>query len=89
MMAVQQKRRSWTAFTTPIFLAVSIITLAILEIYRRSMADLFTDLKGGSSTGLALAYAGSLSLVAAQFYTIVKRSGWIGFMKKMAEHTHG
>ena len=33
--------------------------------------------------GLALAYAGSLVLVAAQLYTIVKRSAWIGFIKKV------
>lgn len=38
-------------------------------------------LKGGSQVGLGLAYTGSLLLVAAQFYTIVKRSAWIGFIK--------
>ena len=46
-------------------------------------------MRGGSQAGLALAYAGSLVvvvllvLVAAQLYIIVKRSAWIGFIKKV------
>jgi hypothetical protein len=32
---------------------------------------------------LALAYTGSLLLVTAQFYSIVKRSAWIGFIRSV------
>ena len=46
-------------------------------------SGLFRRIEGGSQAGLALAYAGSLVLVAAQLYTIVKRSAWIGFIKKV------
>ena len=37
----------------------------------------------GTDPGLVLAYTGSLLLVAAQFYTIVKRSAWTGLIKKV------
>jgi len=68
---------------TPIFLMFSFIVIIVLLEYRRSIAGSFNGLKGGSPPGLLLAYAGSLLLVAAQFYTIVKRSAWIGFIKKV------
>lgn len=41
----------------------------------------FEGFKGGTELGLALAYTGSFFLVGAQFYTIVKRSAWVGFIK--------
>ena len=47
--------------------------IALLLEFRRSIAGSFEGLKGGSQAGLALAYAGSFVLVAAQLYTIVKR----------------
>jgi hypothetical protein len=72
-----------TKYTTPIFIVVSLIVIILLLEYRWAIAGSFDGLKGGSQVGLALAYAGSLLLVAAQFYTIVKRSAWIGFIKKV------
>jgi hypothetical protein len=36
-----------------------------------------------SQAVLALAYTGSLLLVTAQFYSIVKRSAWIGFIRSV------
>ncbi len=59
------------------------MVVVILLEFRHSIAGLFTGLKGGSQAGLLLAYSGSLTLVAAQFYTIVKRSAWIGFIKRV------
>jgi len=76
-----KRKVSVTKYTTPIFLVVSFIVIVVLLEYRRAVADFFDGLKGGSQIGLALAYTGSLLLVAAQFYTIVKRSAWIGFIK--------
>ncbi len=80
---MMQSRRvtSWTTYSGPVFATVGLVTIALLFEYRRVLAGYFEGLKGGSEVGLALAYAGSLLLVAAQFYTIVKRSAWIGFIK--------
>ena len=82
-MIPTERKLSWSAYTTPIFLMISFIVIIVLQEYRRSIAGSFNGLKGGSPPGLLLAYAGSLLLVAAQFYTIVKRSAWIGFIKKV------
>src|SRR6267378_495970 len=80
-MIPTKRKISVTKYTTPIFLVVSFIVIVVLLEYRRAIAGSFDGLKGGSQAGLALAYTGSLLLVAAQFYTIVKRSAWIGFIK--------
>ena len=82
-MIPAKRKVSLSAYTTPIFLVISLIVVVVLLEYRRSIAGSFDGLKGGSEPGLLLAYAGSLLLVAAQFYTIVKRSAWIGFIKKV------
>jgi hypothetical protein len=78
-----KRRVSLSTFATPIFIVVSLIVLVVLLEDRRSIAGYFQGLKGGSQFGLALAYAGSLLLLSAQFYTIVKRSAWIGFIKSV------
>jgi len=80
-MIPTKRKISVTKYTTPIFLVVSFIVIVVLIEYRRAVAGSFDGLKGGSQAGLALAYTGSLLLVAAQFYTVVKRSAWIGFIK--------
>ena len=82
-MIPSKRKVSLTTYTWPIFLVVSFIVIIILSEYRRAIAGSFDGLKGGSQVGLGLAYTGSLLLVAAQFYTIVKRSAWIGFIKKV------
>ena len=68
---------------TSIYLTVSLVVLVVFLESRRWIAGYFDGVKGGSQLGLALAYVGSFLLVAAQFYTIVKRSGWIGFIKRV------
>jgi len=78
-----KQKISLTTYTTPVFLVVSFIVLVVLVEYRRAVAGSFDGLKGGSQAELALAYTGSLLLLAAQFYTIVKRSAWIGFIKSV------
>jgi hypothetical protein len=78
-----KRKVSLSTFVTPIFIVVSLIVIVVLLEDRRSIAGYFQGLKGGSQFGLALAYAGSLLLLSAQFYTIVKRSAWIGFIKSM------
>lgn len=45
--------------------------------------DVFRGLKGGSTEGLLFAYFGSLLLVGAQAYTIVKRVGVASFIGKL------
>jgi hypothetical protein len=82
-MIPTNRKISLTTYTTPIFLVVSFIVLVVLVEYRRAVAGSFDGLKGGSQAGLALAYTGSLLLLAAQFYTIVRRSAWIGFIKSV------
>ncbi|TMI41454.1 hypothetical protein E6H23_06620 [Candidatus Bathyarchaeota archaeon] len=82
-MITARQKQSWTTYTTPVFVTSSLVVIALLLEFRRSIAGSFEGLKGGSQAGLALAYAGSLVLVAAQLYTIVKRSAWIGFIKRV------
>ena len=82
-MIAAKRKISLTTFTTPIFLVVSLIVILVIMEDRRSLAGYFQGLKGGSQLGLALAYTGSLLLLAAQLYTIVKRSAWIGFIKSV------
>jgi len=76
-----KRKVSLTTYTTPIFLVLGVIVLVVLFEYRRALTGSFAGFRGGSQAGLALAYTGSLLLVTAQFYTIVKRSAWIGFIK--------
>ena len=81
-MIPANRRISWSSVLTPIYLVISTVVVALIYENRRSLSGPFDGLKGGTQIGLALAYAGSLLLVAAQFYTIVKRSAWIGFIKR-------
>ena len=82
-MTTTRRKLSLSTFTTPIFLVVSIIAIIVILEDRRTLGGYFQGLKGGSQLGLAFAYTGSLMLLAAQFYTIVKRSAWIGFIKSV------
>ena len=82
-MIPTRRKLSLSTFATPILLVISLIVIVVLLEDRRVFAGYFQGLKGGTQFGLALAYAGSLLLLAAQFYTIVKRSAWIGFIKSV------
>jgi hypothetical protein len=73
---------SWTDYSWPIFLTIGLVAVAVLYESRRAFSGFFTGMKGGTEAGLLLAYTGSFLLVGAQFYTMVKRSGWIGLIKK-------
>ena len=73
---------SWRDYSWPIFFTIGFVAIIVLMESRRDLAGAFTGLKGGSLAGLLLAYAGTFLLVGAQFYTLVKRSGWIGLIKK-------
>jgi len=76
-----------------ILIALLIVTLSIVpliivfgpdRLFRsRDLEDLLRGLKGGRTNGLLLAYTGSLMIVAAQFYTIVKRAGIASFINKL------
>ena len=65
------------------YLTVTIALVAIIMESRRWISGYIDGFKGGTEIGLALAYVGSFLLVGAQFYTIVKRSAWIGFIKRV------
>ena len=80
---IPAKRKIPRSTYTPIYLVVSLVILILFFELRRSIAPFFDGFKGGSALGLALAYTGSIFLVGAQFYTIVKRSAWVGFMKSV------
>ena len=82
-MIPTKRKLSLSTFTTPIFIVVSLIAIVVILEDRRTLAGYFQGLKGGSQLGLAFAYTGSFLLLAAQFYTIVKRSAWIGFIKSV------
>ena len=82
-MIPTRRKLSLSTFTTPTLLVVSLIVIIVILEDRRTLAGYFEGLKGSSQLGLALAYTGSILLLAAQFYTIVKRSAWIGFMKSV------
>jgi hypothetical protein len=73
---------SWRDYSWPIFFTIGFVAIIVLLESRRVLGGAFDGLKGGSQAGLLLAYAGTFLLVGAQFYTIVKRSAWIGFIKK-------
>lgn len=82
-MIPANRKISWSSVLTPIYLVISIVVTALIYENRRSLAGFFDGFKGGTQFGLGLAYSGSLLLVAAQFYTVVKRSAWIGFIKSV------
>ena len=78
---IPAKRKIPLSTYTPIYLVASLVVLVVFWESRRWIEPYFSGLKGGSEIGLALAYTGSFFLVGAQFYTIVKRSAWVGLMK--------
>ena len=82
-MIPANRKVSWSSVLTPIYLVVSVVVVAVLYENRRTFSGFFQGLKGGTVIGLGLAYAGSLLLLSAQFYTIVKRSAWLGFIKRV------
>ena len=49
----------------------------------RTTDVIFRSFNGGHPAGLLLAYTGSFLLVAAQFYTVVKRVGIPSYMRKL------
>jgi len=73
---------SWRDYLWPIFFTIGFVAIIVLLESRRALAGAFDGLRGGTQPGLLLAYAGTFLLVGAQFYTLVKRSAWIGLIKK-------
>ena len=82
-MISTKRKISISTFANPIMIVVGLIIIVVLLQDRRSIAGYFLGLKGGTEYGLAFAYMGSFLLLSAQFYTIVKRSAWIGFIKSV------
>jgi len=81
-MIPTKQQVSWRDYSWPIFFAVGFLAIIVLLESRRALAGAFTGLKGGSQLALLLAYSGTFLLVGAQFYTLVKRSAWVGLIKK-------
>jgi len=69
---------SWRDYSWPIFFAIGFVAIIVLLESRRALGGAFDGLKGGTQAGLLFAYAGTLLIVGAQFYTLVKRSAWMG-----------
>ena len=63
---------SWKDYSWPIFFTIGFVAIIVLLESRRALSGYFTGLKGATQPGLLLAYAGTLLLVGAQFYTLVK-----------------
>ena len=80
---ITAKRRTLLSLYYPIYFVGLIVAYVFFLASRRWIAGYFDGLKGGTQLGLALAYTGCFLLVTAQFYTIVKRSAWIGFIKRV------
>jgi len=76
------KQVFWRDYSWPIFFAIGFVAIIVLLESRRALGGLFDGLKGGTQPGLLFAYAGTFLLVGAQFYTLVKRSAWMGLIKK-------
>lgn len=78
---IPAKRKIPLSTYAPIYLVAGLVVLVVFYESRRLFSPFFEGFKGGTELGLALAYTGSFFLVGAQFYTIVKRSAWVGFIK--------
>jgi len=74
---------SWRDYAWPIYSVIGFVAIIVLLESRRALGGTFDGLKGATQIGLLLAYAGTFLLVGAQFYTIVKRSAWVWFIKKV------
>jgi len=79
---IPSKQVSWRDYAWPIYTVIGLVAIVVLFESRRALGGAFDGLKGGSQAGLLFAYAGTFLLVGAQFYTLVKRSGWMGLIKK-------
>jgi hypothetical protein len=79
---IPSKQVSWRDYAWPIYFTIGFVAIIVLLESRRALGGTFDGLKGGTQIGLLLAYAGTFLLVGAQFYTIVKRSAWVWFIKK-------
>jgi hypothetical protein len=79
---IASKQVSWRDYAWPIYFVIGFVAIIVLLESRRALGGAFDGLKGGTQPGLLLAYAGTFLLVGAQFYTLVKRSGWMGLIKK-------
>src|SRR2546426_8930572 len=75
---IPSKQVSWRNYSWPIFFAIGFVAIIVLLESRRALGGAFDGLKGGTQAGLLFAYAGTLLIVGAQFYTLVKRSAWMG-----------
>ena len=82
-MTTRPARSLWARYSSWVFLATGLIVLYLVWQYPKWFSDFFREWKGGSPAGLLLAYGGSLFLVAAQSYTIVKRIGNPFYIKKL------
>ena len=79
---IPSKQVSWRDYAWPIYAVIGFVAIIVLLESRRALGGAFDGLKGGSQAGLLLAYAGTFLLVGAQFYTLAKRSAWMGLIKK-------
>ncbi|MBI2184284.1 MAG: hypothetical protein HYU39_04910 [Thaumarchaeota archaeon] len=77
-------QRSWKTYPFIIVVLTSVFaSISFLSGSQQVLADAFKGLKGGSANGLLLTYTGSISLVAAKFYTVVKRVGTPTYARRM------
>jgi len=71
------------------FITMGIILLAGFLLYnlprasQRTVSDALSPTIGGSEAGLLLGYYSAILLLLAQFYTVVKRSGYIPLSRKL------
>ena len=79
---IPSKQVTWRDYAWPIYTVIGLVAIIVLFESRRALGGAFDGLKGGTQAGLLFAYAGTFLIVGAQFYTLVKRSGWMGLIKK-------
>lgn len=80
--AGEWKRYIGTAAVILSFTAIVLFYLYVTPAMERAINDDLRAYRGGTEGGLLLAYTGVLVLLAAQFYTVVKRMGVPQFARR-------